>query len=589
MWNSRSSVLHWLWTHNPFYFISALLMLYAVRSSYGELEIGAINCWVMMGVLAVYTSVMALLGVAIVRWGGVWDDARSIFLLLLLMFLAVSVSADDLFVQMESPTAAIALLGCGLVFSVLVFQFVLRGARIRLGAAFQIPFLLFLALFYLTPWWCSPELHPRRAETLDWTVLLFPQVAALLCLSLLPAVRRGDNYVTSNGTPWAWPWFPWTAFGVIGVAVILRSYALSLTFSQTGPIWDSPGSRSGIVLDTIWRPYFLVPFVLAVMLLVLEAALIHGNKKLARRVILTSPAVLLLAWPWANSDVSSEFVAQLTNAVGSPVWLTTWLLIAFFGWATMRKVPQAGLGLLGSTLIFAEIGPRTVDLSTLVVQPIPLLVVGLVMAVVGWKQCSSAVTLVATILMTVGLWIVLPQSMLTEFRATICYHVMLVGCLSLSVLYNDRLASILRQLGSAWIPFTAICVMVIPAGVDVQIHWRLLYVVFLSGMALVCAQLTRSRSYWGGFIATTSVLGYSLAAVGFRSASAVFGRNAVAAFSWSMGTLLLGALISVYKAGWLRTVPLFYWPATVPTDATMISEEESVAPTTDDHVADDEA
>ncbi len=589
MWNSRSSAAHWLWTHNPFYFISALLMLYAVRSSYGELEIGAINCWVMMGVLAAYTSVLSLIGVAIVRWGGVWDDARSIFLLLLLMFLAVSVSADDLFVQMESSTAAIALLGSGLAFSVLVFQFVLRGARIRLGAAFQIPFIVFLALFYLTPWWCSPELHPRQAQTLNWTVLLFPQVAAVLCLTLLPAVRRGDEYVANNGTPWAWPWFPWTAFGVIGAAVMLRSYALSLTFSQTGPIWDSPNSRSGIVLDTIWRPYFIVPFVLAVLLLVLEAAIVRRNHKLARRVMLASPAVLLLAWPWGNSQVSAEFVLQVTDAVGSPIWLAIWLMITFFGWAAVRKVPQAGLALLGSTLLFAVVGPRTVDASSLVVEPTPLLLVGLMLAVTGWRQRSSAVTLAASVVMTFGLWLILPQPMLTGYRATICYHVMLAACLSLGVLFKDRLASILRHVGGWWIPVTAMCVMMLPAAAEVQLHWRLLYVVGLAATCLVCAQLTRSRSYWGGFIATTSVLGYSLAAVGFRSAASVFGRNAVAAFSWSVGTLLLGALISAYKAGWLRTVPMLQWVGADHVEAPPESDVDSTAPSTEDRISDEEA
>ena len=236
MFKTRSSVVHWLWTNNPFYFISAFLMLYAVRATYGQLEIGAINCWVMMGVLAAYTTLLALVGISIVRWGGVWDDARSILLLLLLMFLAVSVSADDLFVQMESTTGAAALLGIGLAFSTIVLVCVLRGAGIRLGRAFLIPFFLFLALFYITPWWCSPELHPRSSSTLDWTIFLFPQVAALLCLTLLPAVRRGKEYFANNGTPWSWPVFPWVAFGVIAIAVILRSYALTLTFSQTGPI-----------------------------------------------------------------------------------------------------------------------------------------------------------------------------------------------------------------------------------------------------------------------------------------------------------------------------------------------------------------
>lgn len=70
----RSSLVRWLYTHNPFYAISAALMLYAVRAGYGELEIGSINCWVMMGILAAYTLLLAGVGVCIVRLGRVWEE-----------------------------------------------------------------------------------------------------------------------------------------------------------------------------------------------------------------------------------------------------------------------------------------------------------------------------------------------------------------------------------------------------------------------------------------------------------------------------------------------------------------------------------
>ncbi|MFM9965493.1 MAG: hypothetical protein ACKV2Q_30275 [Planctomycetaceae bacterium] len=203
----RSSLVRWLYTHNPFYAISAALMLYAVRAGYGELQIGAINCWVMMGVLAGYTLLLAGVGVCIVRLGRVWEDARSILLLLLLL-----VSAG-----------------------------VIWGSRIRIGWEYAVPFVLYLALFFAMPWWCSPELHPRATRLLNWTVFLFPQVAALLNFTLLPAMRRGVKGVANNGTPWPWPWFPWTAFGVIAVAFdqipLIPAANLSLRIPIQG-IWS---------------------------------------------------------------------------------------------------------------------------------------------------------------------------------------------------------------------------------------------------------------------------------------------------------------------------------------------------------------
>jgi hypothetical protein len=69
----RSPILTLLYNHTPFYAISTLLMLFAVRNAYGELNIGTIDCWIMMGVLAVYTVLLAIIGVLIVRLGKVWE------------------------------------------------------------------------------------------------------------------------------------------------------------------------------------------------------------------------------------------------------------------------------------------------------------------------------------------------------------------------------------------------------------------------------------------------------------------------------------------------------------------------------------
>lgn len=71
----RPPLLIALYNHNPFYVISVLLMLYAVRSAYGELEVGTINTGLMMGVLAGYTSLLAAIAVLIIRKGKVWEDA----------------------------------------------------------------------------------------------------------------------------------------------------------------------------------------------------------------------------------------------------------------------------------------------------------------------------------------------------------------------------------------------------------------------------------------------------------------------------------------------------------------------------------
>jgi len=560
MFNSRTSVVHWLWTHNPFYVISALLMLYGVRASYGEINIGTINCWTMMGILSAYTLVLATVGVLIVRWGHVWDDARSILLLLLLLFLAVSVSADDLFVKMESVQGGAALMGCGFGFSVAVLLGVLYATRIRLKLVYLGPLVLFLALFFVTPWWCSPELHPKNALTLDWTLFLFPQVAAVLLLTLIPAARMGQKSVEGNGTPWPWPLFPWSAFAMIGVMVVLRSFALTMTFSPSGPIWSSPDSRSGIVLDTIWRPYFLVPFALAVLVLIVEAGLSSGDRRLAGRGPLIAPALLPMAWPWNQSEMLSEFLTSLTGTLGSPAWLCVWLLVAFYAWAAIRRVPKAEFGLLGSILTLSAIGPKSISFVTLtVLNPIPLFVVGGVLGIVGVARRSSVVSLAAAGLITAGSWVVLSDTPLASFRMTTCYHIMLVTCLVSSVLWHDLLAKRLQVVGAILLMVSAALVFNGTQAAGIPWAWRFGYVVGLAAIGYLCARASQARAYWTGFLGTISVLGYAVAVEGYRNASSVMGRNAMAAFSWSVGTLIIGVLISAHKARWLPTLAVHGW------------------------------
>ncbi len=560
MFNSRTSVVHWLWNHNPFYLVSSLLMLYGVRAGFGSVEIGAINCWLMMSFLEAYTFLLALVGVLIIRWGKVWDDARSILLLLLLMFFAVSVSADDLFVKMESANGGAMLLACGFGFSVVILFGVLAATGIRLHLFYVVPLVLFLALFFAAPWWCSPELHPKNAMTLDWTLFLFPQLAAVLFLTLIPAARMGRASVVNNGTPWVWPLFPWSAFAFIGVAVVLRSYALTMTFSPSGPIWASPDSRSGIVLDTIWRPYFLVPCALAVLFLFLEAGLAAGNRRLVGRSLATAPCLLLLAWPWAMTYVMREFLDSLTATVGSPVWISTLMLIVFYGWAMIRRAANAEIGLLASILILSVVGPKTVSTLTLTdVHPMPMLVAGAAIAAIGLRKHSSGLIFVASIFLTAGLWFVLPTTPFSGYRIATCFHLMLAACLLISVLWRDGLAKQLQTVGAIMLIAPSIGVIHGTAAVEVRWEWRVAYVMGLAATAFFCARVSHGRKYWVGFVGTIAVLGEAIAVEGYRHASSVVGRNAVAAFSWSMGTLIIGFLISAQKARWIPHLSWIEW------------------------------
>jgi|GEM_PF-743410 len=554
----RPSIVKYLYTHNPFYAISAVLMLYAIRTAYERLGIEAGNCWLMTGALAGYTLVLAVIGVWIVRWGKVWEDARSILLMLLVLFLAVSISADDLFVKVETSSTATALLACGFLFAATVSEGVLWGAGVRLGWRYRVPYHLMLALFFGAPWLYSPGLHPQFELWLDWLLLLFPVAAAALFLSLLPAVRGGAGSVAANGTPWPWPWFPGAAFGVIAAAVSLRSYALTMTFGLDGDIWRKLPSGRAIVFDTIWGTYFLVPLGFAIAILLLEIALVTANRRLAQRVVNATAILLALALPWIDEPISRAFQQAVVHKIGSPLWLTIWGLVAFYGWAWLRGVPTAGQCGLASVALLTLVGRQTVDLETLTApQPWPLLAIGTLLLAHGIRVRSSRACAAASFLVTAGLWYLLPRTPLAELRTVVCADLLWAAWATIGFAFHDPLALTLRVVGAAMFPVSTLAAMASESGTAMPVWVRALYLIVLAIVCLVVARAWRNLWYLYGFGGMLGVAAYAGAVSGFHKAANLIGRDAMIAFAWSFGALLVALLISAQKASWL---PRKMWP-----------------------------
>ncbi len=555
-------LLKWLYNNNPFYVISAVLMLYAVRSGYGDIQIGSINCWVMMSVLTGYTIGLSVIGILIVRWGKVWEDARSILLLLLLLFLGVSVSADDLFVKMESSTGGALLMLGGFLGSVLLTELTLRGIGLRMGLLYRIPLHLFFALFYITPWWLSPELHPRTATELNWTLFAFPLIGGAFLLCLLPAVRRGPQYLANNGSPWKWPLYPWTAFGMITLALALRTFAVCMTFGQSGPIWLqlSSGKRA-IAFDTMWGIYFLIPIAFAVLMLMLEASLVTRNKLLTRRVLFSLPVIVCMGFPYSNGIVFRSFYSQVTAAFGSPVWIALILVLGVYSVSWLRKIPGASLGTIGCISALSVIGPKTTSLSSLTEpQLLPLLLVGAILLAMGVIRKQSWVTFTGTVSCLYAGIICLEATPLADWKMTITYISLWTGMLAIGFIYKDGFAVLLRLVGAVMLPLAGLGLFLAPQASEIPWGYRMLAIFGFAVMSFLIANVSRSKLYLYVSFALLTLCGYEAAAIGFRSAQNTLGANTMTALLWSGGTLLIGVLISSHKASWLPKRLIPNWP-----------------------------
>src|SRR5262245_4078141 len=88
------SLVRFLYTSNPFYLLSADLVFVGLRLSFGTSGPAA-QTWALAMSLAAYTLLLATTACVLIRVGQLWDDLRSLLLLVVMMFLAIAISCDD--------------------------------------------------------------------------------------------------------------------------------------------------------------------------------------------------------------------------------------------------------------------------------------------------------------------------------------------------------------------------------------------------------------------------------------------------------------------------------------------------------------
>ncbi len=157
-------LIRWLTCNNPFYVLSAMLVCLGLWVSFGG-QAEPAQTWALAAGLSSYTLLLAVTACLLVRLLGVWDDVRTVLLLSVLMFLATSVTFDQ--VLAVAPSRGSACFVGGLAFAVAVSEGMLRGCRLALPLAFRIPYLLILAHFFLYPVALVPLLDQPRSAGLE--------------------------------------------------------------------------------------------------------------------------------------------------------------------------------------------------------------------------------------------------------------------------------------------------------------------------------------------------------------------------------------------------------------------------------------
>ncbi len=334
-----------IYNHNPFYVISALLVFSGLWQSFTErpelVEAGVIA----LG-LGAYALLLALTAVLIIRLGHVWEDVRSLLLLVVLMFLAISVSSDPVLNAEEQPGRWFVL--AGFLFSVALSEAVLRSLPLVLPMMYRLPYYLILALFFLYPLAMSPVLNRPPAPPLYWALFGFSAVACAAFLTLLPAVWRGVASVRASNCPWRWPVYPWVLFGMLAICVCLRAWYLCMSFHAI------EGT------SCIFGAYFLAPFLFAINVLLIEASIVSGGARL-RRVALSWPLFILVVCGSGHrlQAVYLEFLERFADVFhGSPLYVALMATVGLYLYALARRVPGAITGLSLAIGALAFVSPR---------------------------------------------------------------------------------------------------------------------------------------------------------------------------------------------------------------------------------------
>src|SRR5262245_14387217 len=140
------SLARFLYTQNPFYLIGTLLILFGLARCFGK-DPTLATSGLLVGLIAGYTLLLALIAAVLIRFGQIWDDARTILLVIVLLFFMLSTSLDfHLLFTLEAPWPGTYFLAGGFLFSVALSESLLRILKMAFPAAYRTPYYLVLFL-----------------------------------------------------------------------------------------------------------------------------------------------------------------------------------------------------------------------------------------------------------------------------------------------------------------------------------------------------------------------------------------------------------------------------------------------------------
>ncbi len=352
----RNPILKRLSTANPFYLLSAAFVIHSTGLSIND----GLPLPILLSLIGGYLLLLAIIGMGIVHFWKVWDDARSIFLTLVLLMLELSLSFDQA-LSMKQTGAILGLLGIT-AGALLIAEFIIRFLRIRLPLIYRIPFFLQLSLAMLAAFIPMSVGDSENGSLTRWAIYGVSMFAGLSMLTLIPAIRTSRERVEFKGCPWIWPYHPWSLFVIVWACLGFRLYLLTISFD---PALELSGIDAYERMGSIFGGYLLAPMLLGLAWLLVEGALVHRHWFIQTAALsLPMLCVGLSVHPWQANLAFAGFYLEYTQLFGSPVWLATLACLMFYSMSWWRGLPFSRRCLVTTLLLLSRITPATVDWQT---------------------------------------------------------------------------------------------------------------------------------------------------------------------------------------------------------------------------------
>lgn len=523
------SVGRFLYSENPFYLISCFLVLYGLQSHADSGTDIAARSARLATWIAGYTLLMAALAVTVTRVCRVWQDARTIFLVVVIGFVSLSWSIDEWYV-ISDVRATLTMLA-SIFFAVIVSETVIRACHMRFSRWYRIPYYGLLVVYFALPCWLGYLVGANNRSITPWSGLIFSVAISCATLLLIPAVRQGPLLTRHNGTPWKWPLYPLSAFVILWVMAGMRAHAVWTAFGVSGP-------------DVRFEPLLLLPLSFSLLVLLAESNLGRRRPLGLPLAMGLAPGLCLLGIPLAGQS-HLPFSDDLIYWTGSTLTLTLFSIALFYAYLRIRGVASATPGVIGTLIAISLLGTIPVPAEQLGLETWMIAATAAALqfgwTLGRWNSSLSWSSLAATTTLTV--YLLCSSYGLGQWTAIATGAVAVSSMMVIGALFEGPLATCLRHLAAMCI--TVSCVL----SVIRSSHWPvdISMATLSTAMAISLGYLIWVKRMGWAYIFACNLAGMLFIA-GYSAYLAGFFEQLNFPFQIGIVFLLLGVCITIFKS-----------------------------------------